>query len=229
MDSLLTPIPTKGEAKTNSCLTKECGEVLVRIDREHSRIFLEPCYFQLGYPHALNAIYVRESVWIRLKEIIQRLPKEYGLLLYDGYRPLTVQAHLFKVVFNEIQKMNPTYSTHKVEAMTKQYVAVPSENAEKPSPHLTGGAIDLTLCDNNGTAIDMGTAFDSIQKESATVYYERQGMNEEIRMRRRILYNSMKLSGFVNYQEEWWHYEFGSQAWAKEMGAPYAIYGVGKL
>jgi D-alanyl-D-alanine dipeptidase len=31
--------------------------------------------------------------------------------------------------------------------------------------------------------------------------------------------------GFANYPEEWWHFSWGDQMWARLTGAPAAIYG----
>lgn len=35
------------------------------------------------------------------------------------------------------------------------------------------------------------------------------------------------MAGFINYPEEWWHFDYGNQFWAKLAGKK-AIYGAAK-
>jgi D-alanyl-D-alanine dipeptidase len=48
---------------------------------------------------------------------------------------------------------------------------------------------------------------------------------EEARANRRLLYWAMTEAGFANHPDEWWHYSWGDQMWAKMTGAPAAHYG----
>ncbi|UZM97087.1 hypothetical protein OL548_17645 [Lysinibacillus sp. MHQ-1] len=53
----------------------------------------------------------------------------------------------------------------------KKYVALPSAEAAHLAPHLTGGAIDITLADRQGKALNLGTAFDEMnEKISYTLF-----------------------------------------------------------
>lgn len=106
---------------------------------------------------------------------------------------------------------HPLFTEEEARLMTLTYVAFPTPTA----PHVSGGAIDLTLGDENGQARDLGSAFDEMSTMSETRYFENnQTENEVALLNRRILYNSMTAAGFVNYQNEWWHYDFGNRAWA---------------
>ncbi|WP_395142979.1 M15 family metallopeptidase, partial [Armatimonas sp.] len=42
---------------------------------------------------------------------------------------------------------------------------------------------------------------------------------------RRTLYGAMIEAGFVNYPNEWWHFEFGTRRWAGGRGMKVALYG----
>ena len=67
----------------------------------------------------------------------------------------------------------------------------------------------------------MGTGFDAFSKKTNTVYYE--GINNEIRNNRRLLYYTMIKAGFTNLPSEWWHYDYGDRFWAYYTKKP-AIY-----
>jgi len=91
---------------------------------------------------------------------------------------------------------------------------MPSADAAHLAPHLTGGAIDITLADRQGKALNLGTAFDEMNEKSATRYFEHNpSENLEACRHRRLLYNCMSQAGFSNYAEEWWHYDFHNVAW----------------
>lgn len=45
-------------------------------------------------------------------------------------------------------------------------------NENNPSPHTTGGAIDLSLIDSSDNYLNLGTSFDDFNDKSNTRYYE---------------------------------------------------------
>jgi zinc D-Ala-D-Ala dipeptidase len=105
----------------------------------------------------------------------------YKIKLFDCYRPLSVQKKMWKIVSNP------------------EYVADPA----KGSIHNRGGAVDITLVDENGTELNMGTAFDFFGKEAAHDY---EGFSREILKNRKKLRKAMLKSGFKSFDSEWWHY-----------------------
>ncbi|MEK4229842.1 M15 family metallopeptidase [Solibacillus sp. FSL H8-0538] len=154
------------------------------------------------------------------------LPENTSFILYDGYRPFQVQQYLFTHFSEQIKKQYPTYTEEEVLEETRKYVAFPSLEPGHSIPHLTGGAIDLTLGDLVGNALNLGTDFDAIDPKSATRYFEQHpNENEEALKYRRLLYNCMIAVGFTNYSEEWWHYDFGNATWARRIDAQQARYG----
>ena len=73
---------------------------------------------------------------------------------------------------NSIAKRMPQLTPQEIVQATKKYVAFPSKDVAYLAPHLTGGAIDVTLADVHGKALDLGTAFDEMNEKSATRYFE---------------------------------------------------------
>ncbi len=105
----------------------------------------------------------------------------YKIKIYDCYRPLDVQKKMWAIVSNPI------------------YVANPS----KGSIHNRGGALDITLVDNNGKELDMGTPFDFFGPEASHDY---KGFSKEIIENRALFKKIMIGSKFQSFDSEWWHY-----------------------
>lgn len=226
-ENLIQPIPPfKQYTQQHTPTIQENRERLIQIEESHPRIFISPIYYIKKVPNSLQSIYLRESAYERLMQAVSLLPENYSFIVYDGFRPLQVQQFLFNHFSAQIKKQYPTLSEQQVKQETLKYVALSSLNREHPAPHLTGGAIDLTIGDLKGNALHLGTAFDEINEKSATRYYEENAEeNKEARGLRRMLYNSMTGAGFMNYSEEWWHYEFGNISWARRTGTEKATYG----
>ncbi|MFC7684492.1 M15 family metallopeptidase [Ureibacillus sp. GCM10028918] len=207
----------------------ESREPILNITEIHPRIYSRSIYFEQQIPNSLQSIYLRQNAYEKLIEAISLLPEEYSFILYDGYRPLQVQQHLFKLFSDEVRKSHPDFSEDKILEETLKYVAFPSVEPNKTSPHLTGGAIDLTLGDKEGNLLDLGSVFDEMSVKSATRYYEHHPLeNEEALKNRRLLYNCMTTVGFTNYSEEWWHFDFGNVTWARRVNSAEAKYGAVK-
>ena len=100
---------------------------------------------------------------------------------------------------------------------------MPIKDTLIPPAHTTGGAIDVTLVDANGHALDMGCEFDAFNEKTKTDYFEDTEENVKIRDNRRLLYSCMISAGFTNLPSEWWHYDFGNKIWAYYKNEP-AIY-----
>ncbi|HEY1354661.1 MAG TPA: M15 family metallopeptidase [Ktedonobacteraceae bacterium] len=202
----------------------ECGEPLVALSvLHHARIMVEPEYFNKGLAHALEEVYVREGVAHRLAQVASQLPAGYFLLVWDAWRPLAVQQQLFDAEFQALQEQCPTLAEDEVRRRTEIYVSLPSCDRRRPSPHYTGGAVDLTLAGPDGRPVPMETGFDSFTRQSRTrALEERQEGGEHLSLEeegwlhnRRLLYHTMVSCGFTNYCEEWWHFDYGDQFWGK--------------
>lgn len=191
-------------------------------------VFTSPAYYLQGIQGALNECYVRASLMQRLEYAASFLPKGIHLLVLDGWRPYKVQMALRASFANSIQKNYADLSAYKQLELLNQFVAEPSTDVFKPSPHLTGGSVDVTLCDDQGNPLDLGTAFDEISTQSYSHAFENT-QHVSIQAHRRMLYWSMVQAGFSNLPSEWWHFDYGNQLWAHHYNMPSAHYGVVSL
>ncbi len=213
---------------------EECGEPIVSASYVPEKILVSPQYYIHGISGAVADCFVRRSVLLRLVEAAGMLPKGLRLVLVDAWRPRTVQTSLFQKFRSELREKMPLLSDRDITDLASQFVAAPSVAKSHPSPHVTGGAVDLTIVDKNGLFLPMGTEFDETTERSAIDYYEKKvaarekltGEEEEALVNRRLIYAVMTRAGFTNYPDEWWHYDYGNQNWALLRGERAAIYGV---
>lgn len=133
-------------------------------------------------------VYDCDDCYLRLKTIKslinannEFLSKGYRIKIFDCYRPLDIQKKMFELVPNP------------------EYVADP----KRGSIHNRGGAVDLTLVDENGTELDMGTNFDFFGPESSHNYT---GLSKKIKKNRAFLKEIMIKNNFKPLNSEWWHY-----------------------
>lgn len=155
-------------------------------------------------------IYVRRSVAERLQQAQRRLPDEMRLIVFDGYRSVQVQRALYDQFMNELRVIKPDWDLRQLREETERYVALPSTDAACPSPHLTGGAVDVAII-RDGRMIEFGTPFDHGSARSALRYFEddthvRSEADLAARDHRRLLYYVMHEAGFEGFEHEWWHY-----------------------
>jgi D-alanyl-D-alanine dipeptidase len=204
----------------------ESGESLIPLSTSN-RLVTYPFYAKMGIANAMPECFVRESVFDKLHQVTKLIPEGKQLVVLDGWRPFPVQQHLFDTLINILKKSFPGHPEHYLQEKAKSLVSPPSSDVEAPSPHLTGGSVDVTLCDEMGRFLDMGTHFDEASPLSWTDTLEKEGcLNQEAQVNRRILYHVMREVGFTNLPSEWWHYDFGNQLWAYQTGTQQAQYGI---
>lgn len=181
-------------------------------------------YFLQNIPGSINDCYVREGVAKRLLSACELLPEYHYFVVFDAWRPKQVQMALFNQLKEELEAQGLKEELLRQKLST--FVDIPSDNPINPSNHLTGGAIDLTIGTEKGI-LNMGTDFDDFSEMSRTNAYEKiniTSIQKEIRNNRRLLQEIMQNAGFTNYEEEWWHFDYGNQNWGKKTGFP-AFYG----
>ena len=225
------PIPDQQLGDWKIIPINECHEPLVALSslRKQSGIKIEPMYFHQKILGAISESFARESVISRLEQASTLLPKGFAFVVWDAWRPLSVQQILFDKFKSQILSESPDINRDELLNRTSVYVSLPSADPLKPSPHNTGGAIDLTIADQNGNLLEMGTDFDDFTKKAQTIFFEKEDdalqKNEIVyRENRRLLYAVMISVGFTNYPEEWWHFDYGDQFWASISGAQNALY-----
>ncbi|MDR3449825.1 MAG: M15 family metallopeptidase [Alphaproteobacteria bacterium] len=91
---------------------------------------------------ALITGFVREGVAKRLAQASQLLPPGYAFLVRDPLRTEQVQRSLFEHFKNKLMAPPFNYSEEVAIEKTQDYVSQPSR---ANSPHMTGGAVDLTI------------------------------------------------------------------------------------
>jgi D-alanyl-D-alanine dipeptidase len=93
-------------------------------------------------------------------------------------------------------------------------------------PHFTGGAVDLTLCTDNGVELDLGTAVNPTPNGHETSHNTPTTIiSAEANRNRRILRDALTTTGFVNHPTLWWHWSYGDRYWAHITQTPTAPYG----
>lgn len=212
---------------------RECGEKLIFLNELYpERIFIESQYFSQGLEGAIKECFVRGTVAKMLIEASKRLPNDYKLVIWDAWRPIEVQEAVFNRYKEKLKNLNPEMNEENLFIFAQRYVSLPSIDKSKPSPHSSGGAVDLSIIDSSENYLNMGTAFDEFNIKANTRYYEQlleegKVLSEDdlvVLNNRRLLFHIMTTVGFTNYPEEWWHYDYGNQFWGKSKGVN-AIYG----
>ena len=204
-------------------LITECGERLVEVESEN-RLVPSPIYLRMGYERALSRIWLREGLLTRLRHAARSLPAGLTLILWDGWRPVGLQADLYNEYRTTLAARTGLVGDE-LDRETSRFVSVPSEDPLKPSPHLTGGAVDLTLGDETGRELDMGGPFDELGPVSRTDFFDRR---TQFGIRRALLVESLAEAGISNYPDEWWHFDFGNQFHHARAGGV-ARYGIARL
>lgn len=74
----------------------------------------------------------------------------------------------------------------------------------KGSPHSRGVAVDLTLIDADGRALEMGTKFDDF---TARAHHGNTDIDAAAQRNRMTLLGIMTAAGWDHYLKEWWHYQ----------------------
>jgi D-alanyl-D-alanine dipeptidase len=113
-----------------------------------------------------------------------QLAQQAGLTLriLDAYRPPYAQYLLWAALPNAEYVRDPALGSH----------------------HSRGVAVDLTLIDAKGDALDMGTGFDDMREKSHQFHID---LPPHVQQNRLMLLGIMLASGFTYIDSEWWHYE----------------------
>ncbi|MER7415224.1 M15 family metallopeptidase [Micromonospora peucetia] len=164
---------------------------------------------------------LRRGVADRLLAAQHALPPGLRLLVIEGYRPYQAQLEIFTGYREELRRAHPDWSPERLYRETTKFVS-PVEVA----PHSTGGAVDLTLCTEDGVELDMGTAVDATPEASDNACFtDAPAVSAVARRHRRVMGDALRTAGLVNYPTEWWHWSYGDRYWALMTGAPRTRYG----
>lgn len=142
----------------------------------------------------------------KAQQILKKSHPELTLKVYDAARPMHIQQIMWDVVAGTPKNI---------------YVSNPKNGG---GMHNYGMAVDLTLADENGDSIPMGTLIDHlgpeahIDKEAQLV--QKKVISAEAKRNRELLRSVMKQAGFKPLRTEWWHFNLISRAQAKAYYKP---------
>lgn len=190
MSSLLSSTPT--HEVTPAPLPYEAR--LVDIHSVNDKILLDIRYATTNnflkrklYPVARCVL--RGAAAKMLSRVQDDLAKQgLGLKVFDCYRPLSVQKLMWEMLPNSDYVANPAFG----------------------SRHNRGAAVDVTLVDRYGKALEMPSGFDDFTERSHRDY--RSGTPQSLKNRQQ-LEDAMKKYGFIPLATEWWH--FDAPGWDK--------------
>ena len=134
---------------------------------------------------------------IKAQKILKEKFPFYSLIIYDGVRPLSIQ----QMMWDELQVP---------EKMKDKYVS----NPEVGSLHNFGCAVDLSIVNEDGWEMDMGTPYDYFGELGHPIAEPR--MIEEGKLtwqqfeNRKLLRDIMTEAGFTTITTEWWHFNGSS-------------------
>lgn len=143
-----------------------------------------------------NKCYLQPDVAAKLSSSQSKLKTQfpfYSLVIYDAARSRSIQRKMWDTI-------DVPYSER------SKYVSNPNNG----SLHNFGAAVDLSIIDEHGFELDMGTAYDYFGELAYPREEER--MLEEGRLtriqilNRALLRDVMESSGFMGITSEWWHF-----------------------
>jgi D-alanyl-D-alanine dipeptidase len=128
--------------------------------------------------------FIRKNVAKSLFRINKILKiRNLRLKIFDCYRPKQIQQKLWEIMPDA------------------RYVTPP----QKGSMHNRGLAVDITIIDEKGKELDMGTKFDYFGYKA---YHTNTSLPKRILKNRILLKNVMQENGFKAIRTEWWHYSY---------------------
>jgi D-alanyl-D-alanine dipeptidase len=138
-------------------------------------------------------------------QLLQRERKGWNILVLDALRPRSVQRKFWD----------------KVRGTPMQYYfADPAAG----SVHNYGMSVDVTLIDEAGREVDMGTAFDALEplaQPALESRFHKEGKLTDAQLaNRKLLRSVMRNAGFHMIRKEWWHFDALSH---KEVRAKFKI------
>ena len=179
------------------------GENLIDIQEINSDVLVDLKYATLDnfmkekMYSRMNRAFLQKDVALRLsncQDYLSRIKPGYKLLIYDALRPVSVQQKMW----DAMDSLPPVERG--------KYVS----NPKNRSLHNLGAAVDLTICDEFGNPLDMGTKYDDF-REIAYPELEKHFLKTgELTNRhienRELLRKVMRKEAFRNIPTEWWHF-----------------------
>ena len=205
----------------------ECHEPLVAIPLKLFAIETPHPYIKCGADyHGKSPYFLRQGVLERVitaQEKLQQLHPGWRIQIFDAYRPVEVQEYMVNYTFEQALRDRQLDLAQLSAAQQEQIWAdvykiwaLPSFDLATPPPHSTGAAIDITLVDERGNLVDMGSPIDEMSDRSLPGYFEQSPdpVEQQYQQHRQLLDRVMTDVGLIRHPSEWWHFSIGDQLWA---------------
>ncbi|MGW5636401.1 M15 family metallopeptidase [Streptomyces sp. NPDC003832] len=175
--------------------------------------------------HDGSYAHLRADVLRRLLLAQEALPPGVRLLMVEGFRPPALQRRYFDEYAATLRTAHPDAGPDRIRELASAYISPP-----EVAPHVSGGAVDLTLCTDDGAELPLGTEVNATPEESeGGCRTGAPNIDAGARANRAVMGRAMAAAGFVNYPTEWWHWSYGDRYWALLTSAPTAKYGPAAL
>jgi len=140
------------------------------------------------YENFKGICYLATPTARKVSQVQRELKKQgLGLLVWDGYRPISGQWCLWNAF------------------PVPGYVADP----RKGGKHTRGTAVDCTIVNlATGQPLEMPTGFDDLTEKAGRTY---DNISAEAKKNRALLQTVMEKHGFIGLPTEWWHFDM--QGW----------------
>lgn len=152
-----------------------------------------------AYLHPLAA----EALKKAQAELKRRRP-ELSLIVYDATRPMSVQQKMWDVVKGTSKSI---------------YVSNPANGG---GLHNYGFAVDVSICNEKGDTIPMGTIIDHLGREAQpkleAEMLSRGVISQKALDNRRLLREVMAAGGYKVLNTEWWHFNLKTRKQVKVEG-----------
>jgi D-alanyl-D-alanine dipeptidase len=189
----------------------ENNDPLIDISQDTSLFFI---------PHLKKPIFLRQEVYKRLLSASRSLPNGFFIKVHDAYRNLSDQKNSWLKRIDETKMLYPNLSEDEIIRKTRLKIANPFDDGY--GGHQTGGAVDITLCNETGVDLNLGTLIPEHNKKTKT---KNKFLNKEEHKNRTLLLDVMTQAGFANYPVEWWHFCYGDKMWAAYTSKNKCMYG----
>lgn len=201
----------------------ECGEPLIDLRNQSAISFGPPP----ERPDNICYTKMRKTVYDKLSQAQEMLPKGIRFCLYEGWRSLQLQNELFEAMYANNAKSYPHMNAAELFLETTKLVSpltLPDGTPNIP-PHSTGAAIDVYLVNANGM-LDMGIPLNQWSQDTGAFLSQTDSphISEDARNNRALMSHALSALGFINYPYEYWHWSYGDRYWAFQTQSPYAIY-----
>ncbi|HEV8601166.1 MAG TPA: M15 family metallopeptidase [Patescibacteria group bacterium] len=181
------------------------------VDVSKYGFIVEPRYYFFGWTNS-PVIIGRPSAVKALVKARKFLPKGYNFKIWDMQRSLKAQLLMIKSFRKRLKLLYPKLKGTEFDKLLFTFAAKPLKKVTRLGTHRLGGAVDLTIIDQSGEELFMGSDHDDLTTKARLDYYEakqRLSSLEQMALRnRRMLKSVMTKAGFSAYLPEWWHWNY---------------------